>query len=66
MSWMMTKEDSAFCFFTISLCFRYSAAQQFAGDATDDYLHNFTDVDWWDKLITNVTWSVDRWSSILQ
>jgi len=40
--------------------------QQFAGDATEDYLNDLGNVDWRDKVVSDLTWSVSKWSSTLQ
>ena len=40
--------------------------RQFEGDATDDLLHDLTNVDWRSKLITDLTWSIDKYSSTVQ
>jgi outer membrane receptor for ferrienterochelin and colicin len=40
--------------------------RQFAGDEEQDYLHALENVDWPSKVITNLTWSFDKWTSDLQ
>ena len=40
--------------------------RQFAGDETTDYLNDLGNVNWRDKLITDITWSVDKWTTTLQ
>ena len=40
--------------------------RQFAGDPEQDFLHALENVDWPSKLITNLTWAFDNWSSDVQ
>ena len=40
--------------------------RQFAGDEEQDYLNALDNVDWRNKVITNLTWSFERWTTDVQ
>jgi outer membrane receptor protein involved in Fe transport len=40
--------------------------RQFAGDAEEDFLNALTNVNWRNKVLTNLTWSFQRWTTDVQ
>jgi iron complex outermembrane recepter protein len=40
--------------------------RQFAGDDEQDYLNALDNVDWRNKVVTNLSWTVERWTTDVQ
>ena len=40
--------------------------RQFAGDAEQDYLNALDNVDWRNKVLTNLSWTFERWTTDVQ